>query len=278
MIRNTPIILTKWSPNMPLTKDKVTKVPVWVKMHKVPIIAYYKDGLSLIATQVGKPIMLDAFTSEMCAYPWGKLRFARALIKLVYEWKPPLCLECHVFGHSPEQCPKRVTQPMIATAEGNNDGFTTVLNRKKKGKAQASAPNKINEGVKMNKPKDESLGDKDIGETRRLNNDTKDAEPDPNSSDSENIRGLNRAPKQFEVHQVVNENQLSICAILESHVDIATLSSNCSKVFRAWDWTSNGRLCDTGCRIIIGWNMDVVDLVVLFQSRFSNMHDAFTIA
>ncbi|GJX12118.1 hypothetical protein Tco_0201977 [Tanacetum coccineum] len=69
MIHNTPIILTKWSPNLSLTKDKVTKVPVWVKMHKVPVVAYYEDRLSLIATQVGRPIMLDTFTNEMCADP-----------------------------------------------------------------------------------------------------------------------------------------------------------------------------------------------------------------
>ncbi|GKD81494.1 hypothetical protein Tco_1348333 [Tanacetum coccineum] len=73
-----------------------------------------------------------------------------------------------------------------------------------------------------------------------------------------NIRGLNRAPKQSEVPQVVNENQLSMCAIVESDIDIATLSSICSKVFRSWDWTSNGRLCDTGCRIIIGVELDEV--------------------
>nr|GEY24077.1 hypothetical protein [Tanacetum cinerariifolium] len=42
-----------------------------------------------------------------------------------------------------------------------------------------------------------------------------------------NIRGLNRTPKQSEVRQVVNENQLSVCAILESHVDISALSKDC---------------------------------------------------
>nr|GEV27712.1 hypothetical protein [Tanacetum cinerariifolium] len=143
--------------------------------------------------------MLGAFTSKMCADPWGRLGFARAFIK----------------------CPKRVTQPVITTAEGTNDGFTTVLNQKKKGKAQVSAPNKMNEGVKMNKPKvkviwqkvtqpgdkgdkeennavklknhleelcdqDELVGNRDISETSGLNNDTKDVEPDPNSSNSEN--------------------------------------------------------------------------------------------
>nr|GEX20135.1 hypothetical protein [Tanacetum cinerariifolium] len=202
----------------------------------------------------------------------GRLEFARALIELDYEWKPPLCLECHVFGHYPEQSPKRVTQPVVATAKGNNDGFTTVLNQKKKGKAWASAPNKMNEGVKMNKPKDESLGDKNIGETRGLNNDTKDAEPDPNSSDSkvkEMIMEPDPGTTKLKGANIPYPNVM--CAILESHVDIATLSSICSKVFRAWDWTSNGRLCDTGCRIIIGWNMDVVDSMVLSQSSHA-MH------
>nr|GFB62787.1 hypothetical protein [Tanacetum cinerariifolium] len=50
MIRNTPIILNKWTPNISLTKDAVTKVPVWVKLHEVHVVAYSEDWLSLIAT------------------------------------------------------------------------------------------------------------------------------------------------------------------------------------------------------------------------------------
>ncbi|GJX42803.1 nucleotide-binding alpha-beta plait domain-containing protein [Tanacetum coccineum] len=65
IIRNMPLILNKWTPSLSLKKDEVTKIPIWVKMHNVPIVAY-SDGLSLIATQIGKPIMLDAFTCLMC--------------------------------------------------------------------------------------------------------------------------------------------------------------------------------------------------------------------
>ncbi|GJX98765.1 putative nucleotidyltransferase, ribonuclease H [Tanacetum coccineum] len=65
-----------------LSKDKVTKVPVWVKIHKVHVVAYCEDGLSLIATLIGRPIMLDSFTSSMCSEPCGQLGFARALIKV----------------------------------------------------------------------------------------------------------------------------------------------------------------------------------------------------
>nr|GEW11613.1 hypothetical protein [Tanacetum cinerariifolium] len=169
---------------MSLTKDTVMKVPVLVKMHRVPIVAYYEDGFSLIALQIGKPIMLDAFSSEMCADLLGRLGFAHDLIevsadnelkkevimalpnedgtghtkeciRIEYEWKPPSCLDCHVFGHSHEQCPKRVTQAPkpkeSKEVEDNNDGFTTV--RHKKGKNQAQGPSKQSDGLKMNKQK-----------------------------------------------------------------------------------------------------------------------------
>ncbi|GJS02248.1 reverse transcriptase domain-containing protein [Tanacetum coccineum] len=137
MIRKSPIILNKWSSSVSLKKGEVTKVPVWVKLYNVPVLAYSEDGLSLIATQIGKPVMLDAFTSSMCVESWGRISFARALIEISsastlkkevimaipeeegdghikevirveYEWKPPHCVECKSFGHSHDLCPKRV--------------------------------------------------------------------------------------------------------------------------------------------------------------------------
>ncbi|GJS72432.1 hypothetical protein Tco_0705273 [Tanacetum coccineum] len=82
IIRNTPLILNRWTPNVSLKKDEVTKVPIWVKLHNVLVVAYSGDGLSLIATQVGKPIMLDAFTSSMCENSWGRINFDRALVEI----------------------------------------------------------------------------------------------------------------------------------------------------------------------------------------------------
>ncbi|GKA17514.1 putative reverse transcriptase domain-containing protein [Tanacetum coccineum] len=81
-----------------------------------------------------------------------------------------------------------------------------------------------------------------------------------------NIRGLNRAPKQKEVRHVVNENNLSVCAILESHVDVAVIYNTCKKVCERWKWTSNGNLCPKGTRIILGWNDDLVDVMIMAQT------------
>ncbi|GJT07833.1 hypothetical protein Tco_0842295 [Tanacetum coccineum] len=143
----------KFTSKTGLEQDKVMKVPVWVKMHKVPIVAYYEDGLSIMATQVGKPIMLDAFTSEMCAGPWGRLGFARALIEV-----------------SADKELKKEVIMAVPNVEGDKEENNVV---------------KLKNHFDALHDQDESLGDKDIGETSGLNNDIKDAEPDPNSSDSE---------------------------------------------------------------------------------------------
>nr|GEV72663.1 hypothetical protein [Tanacetum cinerariifolium] len=212
LIRNQPIILTKWSPNMSLSRDKVTKVPVWVKVHKVPVVAYSEDGLSIIATQLATmaiPIM-DGEGHTM------------AKIDVKYEWKPPRCSECLVFGHSNEQCPKQVTEVPKENVTAQSDGFTTVQNRKKKGKQVGNNKACPTEGFKVSKPSQE------LGEI---------------SEDKE-------APKKTREKQTNLE--------YESEVE--------EMVFRNWDWTSNAGLCNKGCRIILGWNKDVVDVVVMHQT------------
>lgn len=82
-----------------------------------------------------------------------------------------------------------------------------------------------------------------------------------------NIRGLNRLPKQKEVQEVVRENKLSICAILESHVNIAKLQKVCACVFNTWDWKSNNQFFQRGTRIILGWDPGNVDVMILDQSH-----------
>ncbi|GJX70367.1 retrotransposon protein, putative, ty1-copia subclass [Tanacetum coccineum] len=108
-----------------------------VKLHGVPVTAFSDDGLSAIATKLGTPLMLDSYTSDMCLQSWGRSSYARVMIKLraavelkdtivvampkimgeryytcivrvEYEWKPPMCLCCKVFSHTQEECPKNI--------------------------------------------------------------------------------------------------------------------------------------------------------------------------
>ncbi|GJZ61398.1 hypothetical protein Tco_0617535 [Tanacetum coccineum] len=186
--------------------------------------------------------------------------------------------------------------PHLAAPE---DGFTTVTNRKKRGKGTAiksknhaggfkvnnsknfqyqpvkqknndSIPStsgtKTNEKEKVKEGEDNGVKLRNLFE--KLNDITSVVDPnsDTGVTDQTNKSGFEPDPKQSEVRQVLHENNLSVCAILESHVDIVALTNICSKVFRCWEWSSNASLCTKGCRIILGWNKDVVDIVVVAQS------------
>ncbi|GJX71051.1 reverse transcriptase domain-containing protein [Tanacetum coccineum] len=147
-IRLIPIILKKWMPTSNLLNEDLNLVPIWVKLHDILIVVFTPDGLSAMATKLGNPIMLDLYTSSICLQSWGRMDYARALIDVMvdqelkeemviaipnveddgevfhsvrvdYEWKPPRCGMCMIFGHDDKLCLKWVVGiPM-------NDGFRT---------------------------------------------------------------------------------------------------------------------------------------------------------
>ncbi|GJS81791.1 putative ribonuclease H-like domain-containing protein [Tanacetum coccineum] len=81
-ILNNPIILKKWHPNENLMKEDISTIPVWVKLHGVLVTAFNEDGLSVIATKLGTPLMLDSYTSDMCMQSCGRSSYARSMIEL----------------------------------------------------------------------------------------------------------------------------------------------------------------------------------------------------
>ncbi|GKC26645.1 hypothetical protein Tco_1033939, partial [Tanacetum coccineum] len=178
LIRLVPIILNVWTPTSKLKREEITMVPVWVKLHNVPIVAYSEIGLSLLTTTLGKPIMFDGYTSNMCVNSWGINSYARALIEVSaekelmesivmaipidnglehsletieveYEWQPPRCATCKIFDHQDDKCPKK--PKVVITTQQSKDGFVEVTKKKMSGK-QNSKPRQI-EGIRLTKPK-----------------------------------------------------------------------------------------------------------------------------
>ncbi|GJU13615.1 ARID DNA-binding domain-containing protein [Tanacetum coccineum] len=97
------------------TKEDVGSVMVWVKFNGIPMMAFSEDGLSIIATKLGNPLMLDSYTSDMCMQSWGRSSYARAMIDLRDDkrWKPPRCLSCKVFRHVLNECPKKIVSDVV---------------------------------------------------------------------------------------------------------------------------------------------------------------------
>ncbi|GKA71660.1 putative reverse transcriptase domain-containing protein [Tanacetum coccineum] len=101
-----PVVANYWHPDVNLLKGDVGTVPIWVKLHGVPVMAFSEDGLSVIATKLGTPLMLDSYTSDMCMQSWGRSSYARAMIELRADVE--LKDNIVVFGHVQEECPKNI--------------------------------------------------------------------------------------------------------------------------------------------------------------------------
>nr|GEU68367.1 hypothetical protein [Tanacetum cinerariifolium] len=154
MIRGALIFLNNWSPSVSLLKEELSRVPVWVKFHDVPLVAYTSDGLSLIAMKIGTPMMLDSYMNSMCLESWGSNSYARILIKIYacngfsdnlimvvlelkglgytketirveYKWEPPRCSTCLLFGHSVDDYPKAHKRVVNRVGKGKGKSFGT---------------------------------------------------------------------------------------------------------------------------------------------------------
>ncbi|KAK3221973.1 hypothetical protein Dsin_008998 [Dipteronia sinensis] len=125
------VILKKWHPRLILTKETCSKIPVWVKLFNIPHEYRNEEGLSHIASAVGKPLYADSLTESM-----KRISYARVCIEIdatcelvdsfdlfmgdnlgpnlgesveilvEYQWKPKICTECKTFGHSITTSPK----------------------------------------------------------------------------------------------------------------------------------------------------------------------------
>nr|GEW68948.1 hypothetical protein [Tanacetum cinerariifolium] len=113
---------------------EVTKVPIWVKLHGVLLLAYLADGLSLITTQIVrsdsklKKEVIMAILNEKGNW------YTKEVIRVEYEWKPPHCIEYK-----------------------SSDGFTEVKRMKNKGKKADQQPRRTNEEFESDDEVDEVI-------------------------------------------------------------------------------------------------------------------------
>ncbi|KAL2240806.1 UNVERIFIED_CONTAM: hypothetical protein Sindi_0721800 [Sesamum indicum] len=124
---------------MVLRKLKHTQVPVWIKLRHLPVELWTEEGISIVASGVGKTLYSDAIT-RVCT----RLDFARVCVMLdvnsiipkhiiimtpdeeggevpckidvEYEWLPTRCTSCTTMGHSTKECtinkPKSIKPPV----------------------------------------------------------------------------------------------------------------------------------------------------------------------
>ncbi|XP_021987007.1 uncharacterized protein LOC110883597 [Helianthus annuus] len=298
LIRNIPIFLKHWSTNMELKKEELKKIPIWVKLHDVPLAAYTEEGLSLIASKVGIPKLLDNETAKMCSDSWGRSSYARAIIEVdaskdlkgtvsvaipniedggflkssinvEYEWTLPRCSTCNIFGHTLETCPK-IVKPIVnqetkGKSKTDEQGYQVMGKRKSAKHVVKDKPKFVYRPVRNDQHKASSSKPKVDG--IQLKNvfsalETPSNEYDDDVSDQDEVREVADDTTMFMQNKTNNG---------ESHVQVDKLNDVCSKLCKGWDWLSNGNLCHKGTRIIVGWNPRDVD-VMLLSSTDQVMH------
>ncbi|KAL0455537.1 UNVERIFIED_CONTAM: hypothetical protein Slati_0892900 [Sesamum latifolium] len=122
------IVFQQWQSGMALRKLKHTGVPIWIKLEHLSVEYWTDEGLSVVASGIGKPLHPDVIT-KACT----RLDFARVCVMLnifsklpkhivilatnvegrevpckvdvEYEWVSQKCVTCMCLGHSAASCP-----------------------------------------------------------------------------------------------------------------------------------------------------------------------------
>ncbi|GJY89100.1 putative reverse transcriptase domain-containing protein [Tanacetum coccineum] len=117
-----------------------------------------EDGISLIASYLGKPIMLDSYTTTMCKESWGRSSFARCLIKINSEAK---FTESITIGIPELEGPSFIKETIPVEYEWKPPRFQQVVNKRRNNKKNTTG-NTIPRGVPVAKDKQ---NDKDVVDT-----------------------------------------------------------------------------------------------------------------
>ncbi|GJT07532.1 retrotransposon protein, putative, ty1-copia subclass [Tanacetum coccineum] len=182
------------------------KVVEKVKLHDVPIQVFKEDGISLIATYLGKPIISDTDLKESITIGLPDL--------------------------DGESCPKKVVATLVVNQ--TNDGFQTVVNKKRNNKGK-SAGNTIPKGVPVAK-----------GFQVR-----KEFNYQPKATSVGTNGGSTRSQASFKAGSSKDNNK----------------GASLAKKVTLNDMQHEKDVVDTGSHIIFGWNDDLVDVMIMAQTK-----------
>ncbi|GJS08441.1 RNA-directed DNA polymerase, eukaryota, reverse transcriptase zinc-binding domain protein [Tanacetum coccineum] len=121
-----PLVVQKGSVDLNLDNTELERIPLWVKLCNVPLEAWIVKGISALASRLGKPLVMDSVTANKCKQGIGMVRKS---VKVEYDWKPQMCSECGVFGHTYSRFYKN-RDKSGGQMDDNDEGFVEVKRKK----------------------------------------------------------------------------------------------------------------------------------------------------
>nr|GFB48110.1 hypothetical protein [Tanacetum cinerariifolium] len=129
------IICGYFDPHVEIVKTDPFKIPIWINLVNAPFEAWSVTGINTLASRLGRPMVMDQMTANMCKNGTRRLGFARFLVEVnkgfflekikvqykdaldniniikyvnvEYSWKLDLCEYCSGFGHGLKNCKVR---------------------------------------------------------------------------------------------------------------------------------------------------------------------------
>ncbi|GJZ69312.1 RNA-directed DNA polymerase, eukaryota, reverse transcriptase zinc-binding domain protein [Tanacetum coccineum] len=248
---------TSGDPEIGLDRIEPKVLPVWVELVNMPMEAWTNEGISAIASCIGKPKIMDSMTSYVCKNGLGRTEFARVFVeieavkgfkneveiqyrdkdqgikgtkkvKVEYDWKDLLCSHCKKHNGSKIMPDKEKGQNQSNKERSLDEEFprlTKQNNHNSKNKEVGGSSNKYT--LALRKMKNWS---KEMREYYKISWDS-DREKEKNEM-MDRMKGI--------VEDVVEDSSFAVKNVTANVINK---------------------------RIFIGWNPDVVRMMAIHESK-----------
>ncbi|KAI0523298.1 hypothetical protein KFK09_005693 [Dendrobium nobile] len=120
-----PFVFQKWHPKFVPKREDFSSVPIWVKIHDLPLACWNSEGISRIASKIGIPVAADKLTelktrltyARVCVLVDNQATYPEVIrvsldgdevtLKVQYEWRPFPYEHCKSLMHFSPSCPSK---------------------------------------------------------------------------------------------------------------------------------------------------------------------------
>ncbi|KAL0918987.1 hypothetical protein M5K25_011046 [Dendrobium thyrsiflorum] len=149
-------------------RENFTLVPIWIKIHDLPLVCWNFEGIFRIASKVGIPLAVDVLAAHrtrltfarVCMQVSNSATYPKEILisldgevcnlKVQYEWRPSPCEFCSSLAHLSSLCPSKLNNPENPSGPTNNSSYRATssrgrsLTKKPKGRKHSANPGNYN--------------------------------------------------------------------------------------------------------------------------------------
>ncbi|GJT96040.1 RNA-directed DNA polymerase, eukaryota, reverse transcriptase zinc-binding domain protein [Tanacetum coccineum] len=232
------------------------------------------QGISALASRVGNPLVVDSVNANKCKQGLGILRENPQVSKVGNNTKTMYQAKKNAKeDKSPNKTPIKTAEKGVDKDGKEENESLGNINKKWSVHKDILDVMKSIDMIAYYKQKSDLLVDKGVNIEVESNEEFKDVLEEISGvakcMEGNEVKGLSSSKKHDEVMKLIQEEKLQICVILETHLKSKKIGKVCDIIYGRWNWFTNMSFCNKGCRIMVGWNDDVINLSVIHMARQS---------